>query len=148
MGIHVLKVAVGRESVVADALRSLAKGRNFDIKAIFYTQEIKGYIFVEGDRDQIIEAIKEIPPVRGYLQTISIEEIKKYFSYKEARIDIEENDIVEVIGGPFKGERGKVVRIDKIKREVVIELIEATVALPLTLSLEMVRVIEKAKKEG
>lgn len=144
--IHVLKVIVGRESVVAEAIEKAAKNRNLDIKAIFYTQEMKGYVFVEGNKDQLMDLIKEIQPIRGYLQPTTLEELKKYLFPQEAKIEIDIGDIVEVIGGPFKGERGRVSNIDFGKREITIDFLESAVPLPLTLSFEMVRVVEKAKK--
>ncbi len=40
-------------------------------------------------------------------------------------IDIQLGDIVEIVGGPFKGERGKVKRLNKQKSEVIVELLDA-----------------------
>jgi transcriptional antiterminator NusG len=51
-----------------------------------------------------------------------------------------------VIGGPFKGMRAKITRIDKAKAEVTLELLEATFTLPITVHADYVKLIEKAKK--
>ena len=59
---------------------------------------------------------------------------------------IKTEDIVEIIGGPFKGEKGRVVRYDKVKREITIELLEVAVPIPVTVSVEFVKLLEKAKK--
>jgi transcriptional antiterminator NusG len=61
-------------------------------------------------------------------------------------IEVDVGDIVEVIGGPFKGEKGKVVRYDKAKREIVIELLEVTVPIPITVSVEFVKVVKKVER--
>jgi len=58
------------------------------------------------------------------------------------------DDLVEVVGGPFKGMRAKITRIDKTKAEVTLELLEATFTLPITVHADYVRLVEKAKKEG
>jgi transcriptional antiterminator NusG len=50
---------------------------------------------------------------------------------------------VEVIGGPFKGERGKVIRYDKLKRELTVEFIEVAVPIPVTISVEFVKLLKK-----
>lgn len=61
-------------------------------------------------------------------------------------IELKAKDIVEIIGGPFKGERGRVVRYDKVKREITIELLEVAVPIPVTVSVEFVKLLEKSKK--
>ena len=53
------------------------------------------------------------------------------------------NNIVELISGPFKGERAKVVRIDESREEVVLELIEAAVPIPVTVKADQIRIIQK-----
>jgi len=45
---------------------------------------------------------------------------------------IAEGDIVELIAGPFKGEKARVQRIDEGKDQVTVELYEATVPIPVT----------------
>ena len=54
-------------------------------------------------------------------------------------------DIVEITGGPFKGMRAKITRIDKTKAEVTLELLEATFTLPITVHSDYVKLVEKAK---
>jgi len=144
--IHIVKVSVGREFVVANAIRNMTISRNLNIKAIFFTRELKGLLFVEGEFDHLTEIMKEIPAARGISRTVSIDDIKKYFEVKEEKIEIEVGDIVEIVGGPFKGEKAKVSKLDPVKKEVVVDLLESTVPLPLTISISMVKIIEKAKK--
>ena len=50
---------------------------------------------------------------------------------------------MELISGPFKGEKAKVVRIDESKEDVVLELIEATVPIPVTVKGDQIRLIQK-----
>ena len=58
-------------------------------------------------------------------------------------IDIKEGDIVEMIGSTLKGEKAKVLRIDKQKEEVVVSLLGSVVPLPLTIKIDNVRVIRR-----
>ena len=51
--------------------------------------------------------------------------------------------IVELISGPFKGEKAKVVRIDESREDVVLELIEAAVPIPVTVKGDQIRLIQK-----
>ena len=58
-------------------------------------------------------------------------------------MNIQERDIVEIISGPFKREKAKVKRIDEGKEEVVVELLEAAIPIPMTLKLDAVKVIRR-----
>ena len=74
--------------------------------------------------------------------------ILRYIIRKPIIEKLGENDIVEVTGGPFKGMRAKITRIDKTKEEVTLELLEATFTLPITVHSDYVKLVEKAEKEG
>ncbi len=144
--IFTVKTVVGREEVVLNAIAAKAKSENLDIRALVHPEEIKGYIFVEGEIRDIESVVKAIPHVRGIIKRpIEIREIQRFLEPKKAEIELNKGDIVEIIGGPFKGERGKVVRYESIKREVVVELLEVAVPIPVTVSVEFVKVVEKAK---
>ncbi len=144
--IFTVKTVVGREEVVLNAIAAKAKSENLDIRALVHPEEIKGYIFVEGEIRDIETVAKTIPHVRGIIKRpVEIKEIQRFLEPKKAEIELNKGDIVEIIGGPFKGERGKVVRYESIKREVVVELLEVAVPIPVTVSVEFVKIVEKAK---
>lgn len=144
--IFTVKTVVGREEVVLNAIAAKAKSENLDIRALAHPEEIKGYIFVEGEVKDIEAVAKTIPHIRGIIKRpIEIREIQRFLEPKKTEIELNKGDIVEIIGGPFKGERGKVVRYENIKREVVVELIEVAVPIPVTVSVEFVKIVEKAK---
>jgi transcriptional antiterminator NusG len=146
MGIYSIKTIIGRENVVIEAIANKAKMENLDIKAIVHPEEIRGYVFIEGELRDIENVIREIPHARGIIRKpLSVEELKKFLQPKQVVIELNEGDIIEVIGGPFKGEKGKVKRFDEVKSEVTIELIEVTVPIPVTVNAGLVKVIEKAK---
>jgi len=142
--IYAVKTIIGRENVVMEAMANKAKVNSLNIKAFVHPEEIKGYIFVEGELKDIQDVIREIPHARGILKDpVDINQIKKLIEVKKKEIEIKEGDIVEVIGGPFKGEKGKITRYDKDKNEVTIELIEVTVPIPVTVNAELVTVVQK-----
>jgi transcriptional antiterminator NusG len=145
--IYSVKTVVGRENVVMEAISAKVKSENLNIKSLFHPEEIKGYIFVEGDIKDIEKAIQMIPHVRGLLRRpIELKEVQKFLQPRTVEVDLNVGDVVEVIGGPFKNEKGRVTRYDKVKREVTIELIEAIVPIPITVSVEFVKLLEKARK--
>lgn len=145
--IYAVKTVVGRENIVAETIALKAETENLNVKSVVHPEEIRGYIFVEGDRSDVEKALQMVPHVRGMIKTlIEMEQIKRFLQPRKVEVELKEKDIVEVIGGPFKGERGKVVRYDKIKREITIELLDVTVPIPITVSVEFVKLLEKAKK--
>jgi transcriptional antiterminator NusG len=46
-----------------------------------------------------------------------------------------------VIAGPFKGFTGKVTRVDKIRKEVTLELLESAYPFPISVPVNQVRPI-------
>jgi transcriptional antiterminator NusG len=145
--IYTVKTVVGRENIVLDAIAAKAKSQNLQLQALLHPEEIKGYVFIEGDVREIEKGLQMIPHVRGLIRTpIDLKEIQRFLQPKLVEIELDRGDTVEVIGGPFKGERGKVVRYDKTKREIVIELLEVSVPIPITVSVEFVKLIEKSSK--
>ena len=144
--IYALKTIVGRENVVANAIAARADARKIDIKSIFCIEEIKGYVFIEGELTEVEKAVKEIPHARGLLKRpVEISELKNFLQPRKVEIELNVGDVVEVVGGPFKGEKGKVVKYDKVKRECTIELLEVTVPIPVTVSADLVKIVERKK---
>lgn len=145
--IYTVKTVVGRENIVADAMSFKSKTGSLNIYSIFHPEEIRGYIFVEGDLKDIEKALQLVPHIRGIIKKpVDIESIRRFLQPKKVEVDLDVKDVVEVIGGPFKGERGRVTRYDKTKREVTIELLDVAIPIPITVSVEFVKLLERAKE--
>lgn len=145
--IYTVKTVVGRENIVLDSIAAKARSEGLQIKALAHPEEIKGYIFVEGELKDIRKAISNVPHVHGLIRRpIQVKDIERFLKPKAVKIELNVGDIVEVIGGPFKGEKGKITRYDKTKGEVTIELLEVTVPIPVTISVEFVKIVEKVKR--
>ncbi|MBS3055406.1 MAG: transcription elongation factor Spt5 [Candidatus Aenigmarchaeota archaeon] len=143
--IYTVKTVVGRENIVIESISSKVKNQSLSIQALVHPEEIKGYIFVEGDIKDIEKSVQMVPHVRGLIKSpIELNQIQRFLEPKTVEIELNNGDLVEVIGGPFKGEKGKVVRYDKTKREVTIELVEIAVPIPVTVSVELIKLIEKS----
>jgi transcriptional antiterminator NusG len=146
--IYTIRTTTGRETIVIDMLASKIKAEGLDVKTIFHPAEIKGYIFIEGGLGTVQKAIKGVMHVRGLIEKpVKLSEIQQFLEYKKERIKVDIGDVVEIIGGPFKGEKGKVNRIDKVKNEVTVELLEATIPIPVTIATEFIKVLKAKPKE-
>lgn len=144
-----IRTTVGRENAVIETLTSRIKNMSLNIQSIFHPGELKGYIFLEGDIEVINELIKGVPHVKGIIRKeVSMNDIKKFLEVKKIEIKINRGDVVEVTGGPFKNEKGKVTRVDEAKGELTIEFLEAAVPIPITIPIDSARLIEAAEKGG
>ncbi len=145
--IYTIRTTVGRENAIIDTLTSKIKNNNLNIGCIFLPAELKGYIFLEGDEEIISETIKSIPHVKGMIKReVVMSDIKKFLEVKNIEIKVNRGDVVEIIGGPFKNEKGKVTRVDEAKGELTIELLDAAIPIPITIPIESAKVIESAEK--
>lgn len=146
-----VRTTSGRERQVIDKLMTVIKKNAYNIYSIVSPNEIRGYFFVEAESvDDVKVAIYGINHVKGVIEgktgevkEVSMEEIEHFFAPVSEVIKVEERDIVELTSGPFKGDKAKVVRVDKLKEEVVVELLEAAVSIPLTVKMDSIRVIRK-----
>ncbi len=141
--IFVVRTTTGREMQVAEKLISKAKQQKLHIYAVFRPREVKGYFFAEAEElDDVSRSIYGVQHAKGVLGAVRIDEIKKFLSPTKESIKINVGDTVEIISGPFRGEKASVKRIMKVKEEVVVELLEAAVPIPITVKLDSVRVIK------
>ncbi|MFB6203753.1 MAG: transcription elongation factor Spt5 [Candidatus Nanohaloarchaea archaeon] len=135
-----LRTTRGREKTAIKAMRSKIKSENLDINAVFHPEDLRGYIFIEGNEADIRDLASDVRNARGVLdEEVEMDEIEKYLSEEQEDIKLEVGDEVEVIGGPFKGEEAKINRVDDTNREVTIELLDAAVPIPTTVDVDMVR---------
>jgi len=110
---------------------------------------MRGYIFVEAESQKDAElAATGVPYARGVLrEPVAYKEIEHMLEQVKKEVSIKKGDIVEIISGPFKRENAKVTRVDKLKEEVVLELLESAVPIPITLKLDSVKVIRREGEE-
>ncbi|MDI6805218.1 MAG: transcription elongation factor Spt5 [Candidatus Bathyarchaeia archaeon] len=148
--IFAVKTTTGQERNVAKLITARIEMNNIPIKAILVPETLRGYVFVEAEGPHFVEqAIAGIRHVRSRVPgVVSFSEIERYMVRKPVIEELSENDIVEITGGPFKGMRAKITRIDKSKAEVTLELLEATFTLPITVHSDYVKLVEKTKTEG
>ncbi|MCK4429519.1 MAG: transcription elongation factor Spt5 [Candidatus Aenigmarchaeota archaeon] len=143
-----IRVVIGRERMCLNYLEKEVSLRGLELKSILFLEELKGYLFLEGEREDINRAIYAAPHVRGIVRTpVEVKEISRYLTKEKPSIELNIMDTIEVLSGPFKGEKGRIMRINDAKKELTIELLEAVVSIPLTISINIVRLIEKSKKE-
>jgi len=142
-----LKTSIGHEKNVADSVASKAKAGKSGIFALLAPTNLRGYVLIEGmNTDQLRETVKGIRRARGLVEgETTFEEIDHFLTPKPLVSGIMEGDVVELVAGPFKGEKARVQQIDESKEEITVELFEAMVPIPVTVRGDHVRVIEKER---
>ncbi|MCD4740181.1 transcription elongation factor Spt5 [archaeon] len=148
--IFTLRTTVGQERMVADLLSSQYKKYESGLYSIAVIDNLRGYIFVESPNEaELKKVIYSVPHLKGVVKGgVDLTEVEHFFEEKSLTVDINKGDLVELTAGPFKGERAKIVRVDDAKDKITVELVEATVPIPITLDAASIRVItQKLKKE-
>lgn len=148
--IFVYRVTAGQEKVVADVLHNKIRKEKLGVYAVAFMDSLKGYLIVEAE-DEVAarQAAMRIPHIKGVLKrSMEIKEIESLIATKAAGIKLNKGDIVELVSGPFKGERARVIKIDELKEECTVELIEIAVPIPVTIKMGIVRVHQRAEDVG
>ena len=148
--IFILRTTANREEQVMDFVTSNATKKGMNVYSIIRPHGMRGYIFIEAEsRAEAEQAAFNVPYARGILpKQVDYKEIEHMLEEsKKVEMNIKKNDIVEVISGPFKRENAKVTRIDRTKEDVVIELLEAAVPIPITVKMDTVKVIRREGEE-
>jgi transcriptional antiterminator NusG len=144
-----VKTSIGHEKSVADSIAARAKSPKTGIFSVLSPTTLRGYVLVETiNPDRLEEMVKGIRRARGLVRgETSLSEIDHFLVPKPLVSGIVEGDIVELIAGPFKGEKARVQQIDESKEEITVELFEAVVPIPVTVRGDSVRVIQKEERE-
>ena len=140
-----LRTAANREDQVVDFMVSKLHKHNMGVLAVVRPHGMRGYIFVEAaSRAEAEMAVAGVPYARGLLPSeVPYAEIEHMLEQVKVEMNILKNDIVEIIAGPFKRENAKVMRVNKQKEEIVVELLESAVPIPITVKMDAVKVIRR-----
>jgi transcriptional antiterminator NusG len=146
--IFAVKTQTGKEQIAANLICDKAKKSNEEILSVLVPQELHGYIFVEAYEEEVVEKlIKLISYARSVVPgDIAFKEVEHFLTPVSPISKMSEGDLVEIIKGPFKGEKGKVTRIEEAKDEITLQLTGAVVPIPIVVQGEYVKVLKKGEK--
>ncbi|MFT7615661.1 MAG: transcriptional antiterminator NusG [Candidatus Woesearchaeota archaeon] len=143
--IFAVRCTANREDQVLDFLSSNISKKKLQVFSAFHPHGMRGYIFIETiELQEAQRACYQVPYARGVLdRPVSYKEIEHMFDVVKTDISILKGDIAEIISGPFKREQVKITRVDMSKEEVIVELLEAAVPIPITVKMDAVKVIRR-----
>jgi transcriptional antiterminator NusG len=146
--IFAIKTTSKQERTVADNILKAIDTKATDVKvtAIIVPNELQGYVLVE--TPEKLNRIEQLVELIAHARTVikgetNLAEVGHFLIPKPVVAGIEEGTIVELIAGPFKGEKAVVKRVDSAKEEITVELYESIVPIPITVRGDNVRVVEK-----
>jgi len=146
--IFAIKTTSKQERTVADNILKAIETKATDVRvtSIIVPNELQGYVLVETPEkmNRIEQLVEMIAHARVVVKgETSLAEVGHFLIPKPVVAGIEEGTIVELIAGPFKGEKAVVKRVDSSKEEITVELYESVVPIPITVRGDNVRVVEK-----
>jgi transcription termination/antitermination protein NusG len=131
---YAIRITGGQEQVVANILQNKINTKRIKILSILLLDNFKGYIIVEApDSNVAFEALHGVRHVRGQIRgELPFKDIEGYLVKKPVVSDLNIDDTVEVIAGPFKAMKAKITRVDYEKQEATVVLLDSPYQIPVT----------------
>ncbi len=143
----IVRVTSSQEKITADILENKVIKSDMPIYSIVLPAGMRGYLVVEAESENACrDLIANEPHVKGMLTSpLGDDEIEKMLSVKHLVQEIDINDTVEFLSGPFKGYKARVKKVDKQKDEITVELMDVAVPIPVTTKSNIAKIISKAE---
>ncbi|AFZ70279.1 ribosomal protein L24p/L26e, archaeal [Caldisphaera lagunensis DSM 15908] len=143
--IYAISVVGGYEEKIALIFAERAQSLKLDIKSIVYSEDLKGTVIVEiGDPKDLFYLIRGIKNVKRRRPiAISLQDVIKLLKPPTALPTIAKGQLIEVIGGPFKGMKGRIVEVYATRNEADITLLEGDSKIVVTIPTEYIKVTEE-----
>ena len=136
-----IRITGGQERVVANILHTKITTKKLKIFSILALENFKGYIIVEApDANVAYEALSGVRHVRGQIRgELPFKDIEGYLVKKPVVTDLSVDSMVEVVAGPFKSMKAKVIRVDIEKQEATVVLLDSPYQIPVTVDANYLR---------
>ena len=138
-----IRTTGGQEKVVMNLLQNKVRAQKINLQSVLLVDNLKGYVVIEAiDTAQAFNAIQGIRHIRGQLRgELSFKDIEGYLIKKSTVSELAVDKTVEIIGGPFKGMKATVTRVDKEKEEATVILLDAPYQLPVTVDANYLKLV-------
>lgn len=136
-----IRITGGQERVVANILHTKITTKKLKIFSILALENFKGYIIVEApDANIAYEALSGVRHVRGQIRgELPFKDIEGYLVKKPVVTELSIDNMVEVVAGPFKSMKAKVIRVDYEKQEATVVLLDSPYQIPVTVDANYLR---------
>ncbi len=166
--IFTIRTTVNQENMVLDLVAEQVRREDLAVPSLAVLPGLRGYVLIEADNEMTVRrAISNIPNVKGRgvvgtsflrkktklgedeeveggeVRVVKIGELSSLLEAKPLMKSIKVGQRVQLIAGPFKGEKARVLRVNDTKEEVTVEILEAAVKIPVTISAEHIRILKE-----
>jgi len=141
-----IKTTGGQEKVVMNMLEAKTRLGKLGIQSVLLVDNLKGYVVIEASNPNLAYgAIDGVRHIRGQLRgELDFGDIEGYLVKRSSASQLAVDATVEITGGPFKGMRATVSRIDAEKEEATVVLLDAAYQLPVTVDANYLKPVKSA----
>jgi transcriptional antiterminator NusG len=141
-----IRTTGGQEKVVMRLLEAKANADKINIQSVLLVDNLKGYVVIEAiNPSDAYMAVEGIRHIRGQLRgELEFKDIEGYLIKKSTVSQLAVDKIVEITGGPFKGMKATVTRVDVEKEEATVVLLDASYQLPVTVDASYLKLSSEA----
>lgn len=129
-----IKITGGQEKVVMNMLEAKTRLGGIGIQSVLLVDNLRGYVIIEAAAPNLAySAVDGVRHIRSQLRgELAFSDIENYLVKTSSAAKLIVDSAVEITGGPFKGMKATVTRIDVEKEEATVVLLDAAYQLPVT----------------
>jgi len=142
-----IRTTGGQEKVVMRLLEAKANANKIDIQSVLLVKNLKGYVVIEAiNPSNAYMAVEGIRHIRGQLRgELEFKDIEGYLVKKSTVSQLAVDNVIEITGGPFKGMKATITRIDVDKEEATVVLLDASYQLPVTVDANYLKLTSESQ---
>ena len=129
-----IRTTGGQEHIVVNLAQNRINSKKIDVRSILLLDSFKGYIIIEAPNSNIAyDALVGVRHVKGQIRVeLPYKDIESYLVKRPVVSELNIDDTVEVIAGPFKSMKAKITRVDYEKQEATVLLLDSPYQIPVT----------------
>ena len=129
-----IRTTGGQEHIVVNLAQNRINSKKISVRSILLLDSFKGYIIIEAPNSNIAyDALIGVRHVKGQIRgELPYKDIESYLVKRPVVTELNIDDTVEVIAGPFKSMKAKITRVDYEKQEATVLLLDSPYQIPVT----------------
>jgi transcriptional antiterminator NusG len=129
-----IRTTGGQENIVVNLAQNRINSKKIPVRSILLLDSFKGYIIIEApDSNIAYDALIGVRHVKGQIRgELPYKDIESYLVKRPVVSELNIDDTVEVVAGPFKSMKAKITRVDYEKQEATVLLLDSPYQIPVT----------------
>ena len=129
-----IRTTGGQEHIVVNLAQNRINSKKIAVRSILLLDSFKGYIIIEASDSNIAyDALIGVRHVKGQIRgELPYKDIESYLVKRPVVSELNIDDTVEVVAGPFKSMKAKITRVDYEKQEATVLLLDSPYQIPVT----------------